>query len=574
MFRPLPTASLRFSDLISPAYQFRIPSFQRDYQWTVKEAGQLLEDLTTAAGVEDKESAQPDYFLGAILLMSDASDDLPGSGSNTRSVVFDVVDGYQRIVTLTILAAVLRDLIAESAPEMAELLNAFLFVDASKNGAGGTVLRVVPAGPDREFLEAHVQRRGATRLAVELDALSASQRQIIEVRNHFVSELAALEPALLPGFASYVADLSHFVVILARDIDRAHRLFEVLNGRGKPLARNNILKAELIGQIPADRRSAATATWEAAARRLDAEFEQLFSHIRVIHGHHRHQVIADVRLVARDLGGAEPFILSAVGPLSEALQAILEPDTAALPLEPETRELLHYLTRLNGSEWIPATMLALHLSRDAPARALAYIREIDRFAHITRVLCLGSGKRTRRFNTILSAIKSGADINLAPGSGPFQFSREELRTAAFNLRDIHRRSKSTAKLLLLRLNDRIAGRFTPLEPSDFTIEHVLPQRPPASSQWRVWFPNATELASCIESLGNLALVDDEQNPNAKNSDFAVKKEIYRRPKDGREPLPLLGDILAASEWRAADIRAREARLKRYLAEMWRLDLSD
>ena len=57
------------------------------------------------------------------------------------------------------------------------------------------------------------------------------------VRDHFVSELSALDESDRRRLTDYLCDQCHFVVVLTRDIDRAHRLFTVLNERGRSLQR-------------------------------------------------------------------------------------------------------------------------------------------------------------------------------------------------------------------------------------------------------------------------------------------------------------------------------------------------
>ena len=140
-----------------------------------------------------------------------------------------------------------------------------------------------------------------------------------------------------------------------------------------------------------------------------------------------------------------------------------------------------------------------------------------------RIVGLGAEKRQGRFNSLLNAIKTGA---IDGPDSPLELSREENRSIAYNLRNLHSRSQLTCKLLLLRLNDEIAGKPQNLDPGDYTVEHVLPQRPGRNSQWRTWFPQPDERERSTHSLGNLVLVTREQNERARNADFARKLVAY------------------------------------------------
>ena len=76
MFSGLTTLSRTVAALFAPPFLFSVPSYQRSYSWTLREAAQLLEDVATAAGMDGGE-AEPDYFLGAILLLGLCSHAIP-----------------------------------------------------------------------------------------------------------------------------------------------------------------------------------------------------------------------------------------------------------------------------------------------------------------------------------------------------------------------------------------------------------------------------------------------------------------------------------------------------------------
>ncbi|MEO6084650.1 MAG: DUF262 domain-containing protein, partial [Umezawaea sp.] len=76
-------------------FDFHVPHYQRQYAWEVEQAVQLLQDLREAL---ERDQEEP-YFLGSLVLVK------PESGTRV-----DVIDGQQRLTTLTILLAVLRDL--------------------------------------------------------------------------------------------------------------------------------------------------------------------------------------------------------------------------------------------------------------------------------------------------------------------------------------------------------------------------------------------------------------------------------------------------------------------------------
>ena len=84
-------------DIFCDKYLFRIPSYQRPYAWTTEQTSELFDDIATACGEAGNVSNAS--FLGSIVLIKDP-----------QKPEADVVDGQQRLTTLTILLSVLRDL--------------------------------------------------------------------------------------------------------------------------------------------------------------------------------------------------------------------------------------------------------------------------------------------------------------------------------------------------------------------------------------------------------------------------------------------------------------------------------
>src|SRR5438874_12060241 len=98
MGRSLIAQEQPISKIFSDDYVFQIPGYQRPYAWTTEQARELLDDLLafSKAGGSTIEKLPP-YFLGSIVLIKDEAD--PNA---------QVVDGQQRLTTLTLLLAAFR----------------------------------------------------------------------------------------------------------------------------------------------------------------------------------------------------------------------------------------------------------------------------------------------------------------------------------------------------------------------------------------------------------------------------------------------------------------------------------
>jgi hypothetical protein len=161
------------------------------------------------------------------------------------------------------------------------------------------------------------------------------------------------------------------------------------------------------------------------------------------------------------------------------------------------------------------------------------------------------------------------DTALDLNDAPFAFTGEEVRNIRYNLRDLHRRSQPTCKLILLRLDSELSGGAQRFADADLSVEHILPQNPARNSRWRDWFSDAEERRACTASLGNLVLVPRVLNAAARNQDYDRKLAIFFGT-DG-PPLPQLTEELRGlTGWTAPQIRAREERLLAIVDQMWQL----
>ena len=125
-----------------------------------------------------------------------------------------------------------------------------------------------------------------------------------------------------------------------------------------------------------------------------------------------------------------------------------------------------------------------------------------------------------------------------------------------------------AKLVLLRLNDHLAGVPQAVPSEDLSIEHLLPRKPGANSPWRAVFPDPAERDRHTESLGNLVLVTKAQNDKAGNLDFLHKKNVLFKAEG--TSLPINAYVRQQAEWTSHQIKEREAELLRHLDQLWKI----
>jgi uncharacterized protein with ParB-like and HNH nuclease domain len=133
--------------IFSDDFVFTIPLYQRAYAWTTEESEELLQDLLMAIGSYEKPVEDlPPYFLGSIMLIKDDEPDA------------EVIDGQQRLTTLTMLLAVLRSLIKT---EYVDGLTSFLCEKGNIITGTPTRYRLRLRERDAQFFQKYIQDGGA-----------------------------------------------------------------------------------------------------------------------------------------------------------------------------------------------------------------------------------------------------------------------------------------------------------------------------------------------------------------------------------------------------------------------------
>ncbi|MBV9229116.1 MAG: DUF262 domain-containing protein, partial [Chloroflexi bacterium] len=220
------TTQYNIGQVFGGNFIFSIPLYQRAYAWTTEDAERLLDDLLDAMGesTQDPKETSP-YFLGSIVLTrGDKSD-------------FEVVDGQQRLATITMLLAALR---ASIRPEKARELEKYLYYKEENvsKGIRRRCYRLALGKRDAEFFQQYIQaENGINTLGVSSSmVLSESQRNIHDNAVIFMQRLQQISEQERIWLKEFLLLRCCVVVVSTDDFDIAYRIFSVLNTRGRSLS--------------------------------------------------------------------------------------------------------------------------------------------------------------------------------------------------------------------------------------------------------------------------------------------------------------------------------------------------
>lgn len=554
-------------DIFSDKFAFSIPSYQRPYSWGVDQAGELFSDLLTAsegfsAGVTPSKEGVTPYFLGSIVLIK-----------NEQAPDADVIDGQQRLTTLSLMLSALR--VCFEDYESKSTFAKFLLEKGNTIVGTQDRCRLKLRDRDHEFYEENILRPEDLSNLPQLvnDSLPDPQRKLCENTTLLIEKVAKLDPTRRADLAAYLLQHTYLVVVATPDLDSAFRIFSVLNDRGLDLSAADILKAEIVGKITGPDRDKYVKAWEDAEEDLGIErFSELFSHIRMIFGRNklRKTVLEGVRESIPQIQQPRKFIDEELIPSANAYEVILHQSFESSDREADKRinRLLGLLSRLDDTDWIPPAIHFLKRNPGAPKAAETFLTDLERLAMVMWLLRYDVNQRIKRHSEVLAEIDSKT-----PFAGALQLTPEE-RAGAIQVLDgeIYTLTPPVKrKVILLRLDELLSSGEATYDQPLITIEHVLPQNPAPVSEWCQWWPEENDRKGNVHRLGNLALLNRKQNSAAKNWDFGQKKTKYFLGRSGVSPFALTTELATKETWTPEDFAERQARFVDLLAKEWKLN---
>lgn len=546
-------------EVFRDGYLFEMPPHQRPYAWTTDETEQLLEDLMLAALNGTKEEA---YFLGSIVLVK-----------RSDSVTHQVIDGQQRLTTLTILFCVLREL--AQAPDAKESLDNRVREKGDIFAGSKDRYRLSVRERDQDFFRYNIQEQGRLANFVKQTTVpGADSRQRFHENAQLLWErLSAETQERRDILSAFILQKCHLIMVTASDDISAHRIFSVLNARGLNLDATDILKAEILGYVPASRQDEYTRKWEDIEDDMGRdEFRNLFAHLYVIYNKNRyHRELAEAFkrdvLAEHEISGM-PFIDKVLIPYAADYEVVANAAYEGGRDADAVNMYLRQLGWLDNEDWIPSVMAFFHRNPDDEPALLRFLKEFDRLAYSLFVLRVRRDPRINRYSRTLNAIENGDD--LFADDGPLDLARQEKRDIlrALDGTIYQKQTRRFTAPLLARLSNAIAD--PPIsEFAKVTVEHVLPQNPPSGSEWLASFKDDEKREDWTNRLANLVLLSHKKNARAQNFDFTRKKDEYFK-RGGIPSFALTTQVIGKNEWNPKILERRQRYLINVLKQEWRL----
>jgi uncharacterized protein with ParB-like and HNH nuclease domain len=560
----LDTRTATFGDLMGNGKIYRVPIFQRDYSWTEENWEDLWQDIL---GLYDDPAAS--HYMGAIVLQT----------SSTSDQEFTIIDGQQRIATISIIAIAVIEKIQVLVKQNQQ---------AIANHERQEILRQTYLG-NRDPISLHYSSKLFLnennndfyqsnlinlREPWNLRSVSQSNQLLWKAFQYFSSQLTQLKGIVYSGenlaefLTKIIVQRLLFIQINVQDELNAYTVFETLNARGIELSSTDLLKNYLFSLFRGpDDLNEGQRRWRVIANTV--QMENIPEFLRYYLSLQRpwvkrERLFKAVRESVQDSQQAFD-LLDQLERYSSLFVALGNAQDDFWRETPANRTYIRELELFRVKQAYPILFAAHSQFSDADFTRLLKLISVLSFRY-TVVCGLNPSELEKLYNQVAIAIQSS---EITTPKQVFEQLRsvyvsDEKFSQDFELLTVSTRGqqKKLARYMLWKLENDAANQEI-IEES-FSIEHILPESP--DQDWQDNFTDA-QMIDMVYRLGNLTPLEPNLNRQIGNQPYVVKRETY-----ATSGYQLTQGILA-EEWTPNALANRQKQLAKRAVHIWRSDFA-
>lgn len=521
-------------------YWFNIPVYQRPYVWESDQIDDLLDDLTFAI---EQNPNDPDfeYFSGSFVFQSKPA----GSEAGQKYRVNDLLDGQQRMTTLLMLFAVIRDLVEGDKEK--KVCQDCIFQQEVELKRIPEQTRITYATHPKvtKFIKEYIKEEAGTKKRDRLiEASKNSEDPSVKNMANAVLEMHKFfsenPNANLVRFLDFLLNNVLFIYVSTEDLEDAFRLFQVLNNRGVQLEASDILKAMNLKDLEPEEQINYAKMWENAEGELTREgFERFLNHLRTILvkdkarsglvGEFTQKIYATQKLHL----GQDTFKL--IEEYLDIYNTLLD-DVRSYDRfgNHEFGNLMNVMLKgLLGTDWIPPLLCYFKHFGYGDGVILDFLKKLDIKYSADWIGRRSPTDRIMAMIEVIKVIEAAKNVEEVINSKCFDIDAgsfiDEIKGPIYG--------KRFARYLLLKLDHLYNDKYLRLNVENLSVEHILPQTPANGSGWVTNF-SQEERDEWTHRVGNLVLITGSKNRELGRKDYKEKVETYFKERIDTIPLTL------------------------------------
>jgi uncharacterized protein with ParB-like and HNH nuclease domain/predicted transport protein len=544
--------------------QFVIPIYQRTYTWTEKECRQLWTDILRT-GKNDALSA---HFVGSIVYIE------KGLSQVTSQSPLLVIDGQQRLTTVTLVLAGLTEALESLPEDKREPIDGFS-PRKLKN-----YYMINPEEEGERHYKLLLTQTDKTSLMAIVGGGEIPKEHSLRITENFAlfRSLVAEQKNDLAAICKGLAKLIVVDVALSRDQDNPQLIFESMNSTGRELSQADLIRNFiLMGLEPV----LQTRLYEQYWRPMEVDFGQEAYNTH-FDGFMRHfltvksgeipnvnEVYDAFKIHARSPDVAEEGVEALVKDIREYARFFCAMALGAEP-QAELSVAFHDLRELRVDVAYP---FLLELYNDyatgtlSQAEFAAIVRLVEAYVFRRAICTIPTNSLNKTFATFTKALRKASYLESVKAHfltlpSYRRFPSDEDFQRELQTRDLYNFRSRT--YWLRRIENY--GRKERVEVDEYTIEHIMPQNENLPLAWRtVLGPDWKRVhQTWLHSLGNLTLTG--YNSEYSDRPFAEKRDMTGGFKES--PLKLNAGLGQLDKWDEQEIQARGTKLAAMAVNVW------
>ena len=531
----------------------KVPIYQRSYAWGKSNVQDLFDDIKNAYPAED-------YFIGTMVV-TDKDDFL------------EIVDGQQRLATISLFFAAVRDLLRENDENnKANIVERnYLFEESLREDKKQ---KLVLNNTDNDFyLKSIIEKQ-------EIEPSKESHNRILDayryIRDFVKNEYKSEGQEHIFNIVDYIEKNLKVIVVTVSDEANAFTIFETLNDRGLALSQTDLVKNYLFNKAD-DRLSEAREKWTRFTGAIEAaeNEDEILQYIRHYwsskNGLTREkQLFKNIKEKTANKNQAVT-LLSNLDTTTQLYMAVLNPNHPIWKdYSPNCVEYISALRELRLTQNRPLLLSILgRFEKPEVEKALKLIVSWSVRNLITGTIGAGTLEKEFSNQAVLineSSIKNVLElrksiINIIPTDEQFR--------KAFEIVSISKSYIARYYLTELEKFYRTTKELGPIQnPEKINLEHIIPVNPSNFSDWSKFNEDIHDIhKSYCKRIGNLTLLDKKMNSEQGNSNFTIKKDIY---KDSE--ILITQSLKDYRRWTPEEIEGRQTEFAEKAVKIWSLEI--